>query len=531
MQKIKKNTSILYFTYLQIAILALFIFVTAFTLSRLSDVQKTLSYLTVDTVPTVINGAKVSQEVEHLVFLTMSLSNATSQPTRRIITQQLDDVFKKLSATARYQEIDTSFLSTQLVVLAKELEELESLVDRRLKIEESLEQNITDFFAYAHELHLLSTKDSEKSQVTEILLLAVHIEQQHRIHQLRDTEQQLKTAFETLERLNLDQDIKERFSTLYTMLIGNTGIINQKIEALRVKGRTIGRGNFVKNLVNDMANNLNLNARSTYRQLQRDAQVTEARISDQTRIALIAGAVTVLLTLCMIYVLHRRIVYRLIRLNNQIDKATNTNIEPIDVEGSDEITKLANTFSVYLRRVKEQEVELVNMSLTDPLTGIPNRRAYDQKIRAEIASASRQNWPMSLLLIDIDFFKKYNDYYGHSEGDTCLISVANSLINNVKRETDLCARYGGEEFVFVLSNTNSEGAKIKAERIRNAIQSLRIEHKENAPYDVVTISIGVATYAFSQEKVKSLDGLIDNADQALYKAKAMGRNRSVHIDD
>ncbi|GEA10579.1 sensor domain-containing diguanylate cyclase [Alteromonas sp. KUL49] len=447
MERVNKSASILYFTYLQIAILALFIFVTTFSLSRLSDIQTTLSYLTVDVVPTVINGAQVSQEVEHLVFLTVSLSNATNQPTRRIITKKLEDVFKKLKTTARYQEVNTGFLSTQLTVLSKELEELESLVDRRLKLEESLEKNINSFFSAANELHSFATTADEKTLVTEILLLAVHIEQQNRIHQLRDTEHQLQASLEKLNALNINPEMKGKLQSLYAMLIGNTGIINQKIEALRVRGRTIGRGNFVKNLVNDVANNLNLNARSTYQQLQSDAKTTEARISNQTRIALIAGAITAVLTLCMIYVLHRRIVYRLIKLNNQVDNASSSDLEPIDIQGSDEIAKLADTFSVYLKRVKEQEIELLNMSLTDPLTGIPNRRAFDQKIRAEIASASRQNWPMSLLLIDIDFFKKYNDYYGHSEGDNCLISVAESLQSNVKRETDLCARYGGEEFV------------------------------------------------------------------------------------
>ena len=236
----------------------------------------------------------------------------------------------------------------------------------------------------------------------------------------------------------------------------------------------------------------------------------------------------------MIYLLHTRIVHRLIKLNKQVDRAANPNnyddIDEVSIEGEDEIADLADTFSMYIHKVKEQEGALLSMSLTDSLTGVPNRRAFDEKISTEIASASRQNWPLTLLLIDIDFFKKYNDYYGHAKGDNCLARVAETLNKHMVRRTDLFARFGGEEFVCVLPNTNSAGAKIKAEQLLNAISALQIEHKSNTDVGYVTISIGVATFSYSKHKLWNYDRIIEQTDLALYQAKDAGRNCIRHID-
>ncbi len=166
---------------------------------------------------------------------------------------------------------------------------------------------------------------------------------------------------------------------------------------------------------------------------------------------------------------------------------------------------------------------LENLSSLDGLTGIANRRRYDEVIDREWKRCLREGKFLSLILIDIDHFKAYNDTYGHATGDECLKLVAGTLAATVCRPSDLVARYGGEEFVAVLPRTEAEGAVAVAENMREAIAALRIPH-ESAPTDVyLTISLGVAT-AFPGPDASPAD-LARASDRALYDAKRAGRNQ------
>ncbi len=155
----------------------------------------------------------------------------------------------------------------------------------------------------------------------------------------------------------------------------------------------------------------------------------------------------------------------------------------------------------------------------DALTGIPNRRFFNAHFIQEFRRRRRQ--PLSLILCDIDHFKTYNDQFGHPAGDRCLQLVAQTLRNSFQRSGDFCARYGGEEFVLVLPNTPLSGAVVLAEKIRQAVFELQIDHPGSAT-DVVTMSFGVATEA---GVASDHEALIQQADQALYRAKRKGRNR------
>jgi len=165
---------------------------------------------------------------------------------------------------------------------------------------------------------------------------------------------------------------------------------------------------------------------------------------------------------------------------------------------------------------------LRNLSTTDGLTDITNRRGLDEILRREWRRAARENGCVGLALIDVDHFKKYNDTYGHLAGDQCLQVIARTLVAQLQRGSDLGARFGGEEFAVLLPATPPGGVIKVAERVRFAVQALAIEHSGNG-VGVVTISVGVA-YA----RPKSHEGIrsfIDEADQALYLAKQSGRNR------
>ena len=173
---------------------------------------------------------------------------------------------------------------------------------------------------------------------------------------------------------------------------------------------------------------------------------------------------------------------------------------------------------------KRAQIDLEALATRDGLTGLANRRSFDVKFGEETRRASRDLLPLSLLMVDVDYFKLYNDSQGHQKGDECLRAIAQRIADTLWRETDFAARYGGEEFTVVMPNTPLSGAMLIAERLRNAIEELRLEHGASLAANVVTLSIGgVVGRGRDLDPVR----LIAAADAALYCAKRSGRNRCV----
>ncbi len=167
--------------------------------------------------------------------------------------------------------------------------------------------------------------------------------------------------------------------------------------------------------------------------------------------------------------------------------------------------------------------KLEKIAMTDGLTNIFNRRYFDEIYRKEWSRSLRTKDHISIILIDIDYFKKYNDTYGHQKGDECLKKVAGSLKNTIRRSSDLIARYGGEEFIALLSNTDINGAAAVAKKIKTGITSLKIEHETSVVAPYLTLSMGYSCIVPNSRIHR--DKLVDTADKALYKSKKSGRNR------
>ena len=173
---------------------------------------------------------------------------------------------------------------------------------------------------------------------------------------------------------------------------------------------------------------------------------------------------------------------------------------------------------------KALQTQLAAEARTDGLTGVANRRAFDEALEREWRRAMRDGSALSLLILDIDHFKAFNDLNGHQVGDDCLRTVAQALAASVQRAGDLVARYGGEEFAVILPGTEGKDAGVLAQRLCGAIDALRLPHPAT-PVGHVTISIGAATaMATAGGTLKMPEGLLQAADHALYKAKARGRN-------
>lgn len=196
-------------------------------------------------------------------------------------------------------------------------------------------------------------------------------------------------------------------------------------------------------------------------------------------------------------------------------------------------TLLEQRTAELLERSAQLEVAntaLEEMATIDSITGLANRRRFDVFIQQEWQRARRTHHPLSLLMIDIDHFKGFNDRYGHPRGDECIQEVAGVLRAAAHRPADLACRYGGEEFTLVLAETDAAGAVAVAEAIRHAVEALQITNA-GAPLGVITVSIGVATR--SGDEYSRAAELIAACDRALYDAKKAGRNRTitaVHVE-
>lgn len=179
------------------------------------------------------------------------------------------------------------------------------------------------------------------------------------------------------------------------------------------------------------------------------------------------------------------------------------------------------------RLLRDQALELRSQTFSDGLTGIANRRHFDVAMEKEMRRAKRSGTPLSLLMIDIDSFKPYNDHYGHQQGDDTLIKVAHALAAMLQRPADLIARYGGEEFAVILPEMTVEHSQALAEKMRERIAGLGIPHAKSELTGYVTVSIGLATHAL--EHPSDIAVLLGEADRALYMAKGAGRNRVVRF--
>ena len=191
------------------------------------------------------------------------------------------------------------------------------------------------------------------------------------------------------------------------------------------------------------------------------------------------------------------------------------------VRAMQRIVQMRHSLLVLTRKLDSANRELTRLSAVDGLTGIANRRQFDEALLREWRRCQRARESLSLLMADVDFFKQYNDGYGHQAGDECLRAVAVAMRETLRRPADIVARYGGEEFAAILPDTSLEGAMLVAEAMRSAVQALCVPH-EGSSFGVVTVSLGVASMA--PQQVEGLPKLLSAADWALYEAKRHGRN-------
>lgn len=509
--------------------MVLFLLILVLSLLRLNDVREVLEDISNNSIPTLSKATETTREVQHLISLSARLTSSESQSARRIIKTQLDKAVERLTLSNAKLEQSDKYLATQLKVLTLEIQELNELVRQRIDVEKEVRVEREVLFAYLNDIFERSKRQYESLQssnnLVPLVLQIAQINQQFQLHELRKLEGSIKKSIVALRNSSLDKDSSELVNALEEGVLGQGGMIDKQANVMRIRGRSRGRGSFVEHLAEEVASNIEFSASSVTKDTSTYALDTNIAISKQVTLSVALSLIVLTICCAIIFYIYKRIILRLIALTNLVE--TNSD-EVTKFEGSDEISRLAKTFALYFERVKSQEAELIRLSLSDPLTHIPNRRAFEMEMEKAMALSKRHKWSLTMVLLDVDSFKLYNDNYGHTKGDECLKSVATELNNVVVRNTDFCARYGGEEFVVILPDTNEKGAKVKAEEIRKAIEALKIDHSKSPVSSVITASLGVATVDFSNYESWGLTAILNAADKALYDAKSSGRNRCVY---
>lgn len=525
-------------------ILGLFIAIVLLTYVRLQDFRLALTDIVEKSVPSVAFSNQIYSQVNSLTYMAERLGHASTDATRRVAMSQITAQLLQLKALAQSQESDRH-LQVQLNALNLEFRELNNMIVLRLNSEKELATKQQTLYELYNEATELSENKSQRTTdgqqydwtltVSSLVASAGSTFNMNRLHLLRQTGEQIRQQLALLDQQVLrikDSDQEEArvlSQKLRQTLIGDSGLIDLQVKRLQIAGRAIGRGNFVRNLLIDYSGLTEFEAAKVNETVIAESTKTQESVLEQIRLIGLFSSIAIGVILAATVFLQRRVVNRLNKLNQRVGDRLQGNSSNIYIGGNDEISDIGQTFDLFAETVEEQNKKLHDLSLLDSLTGISNRRALDERLLDEVKEAHRHKWSLSVMIIDVDYFKLYNDHYGHDKGDECLRALAKLLDEQMQRNGDFVGRYGGEEFVCLLPDTDGIGAEHVAQILLESVVEQQIPHQFSKVAPFVTISLGIAT--LNQNNIGEVGPLVllKQADQALYRAKDQGRNRFINF--
>lgn len=522
-------------TLTSLLVLLLLISMAAMMQSRLLNFQTNIGDIATNAIPSVIHSSKVYSKINQLLFLTEGLGQAPSQAVRHNLYQEIQQNLHGLEQLSEDRQ-SVLYQEAQLVALTEELNSLNELTSQRLELQQLVQSRMTQVYQLYEQLQALalSQTNGDDKQAVGLLDIAEVVAQSgkaitiNRLLMLRQLQEQVSTQLQHVAP-GTDQPLNNKSrllqQQLQQLLLADDGVFPLRIEQLVVTGRANGRSNFVRNLVLDYARLAENSAYDVSVSVLADAELSNKQIRQYTQQILLVSALAILFLAAGIYLVHLRVVRRLEQLNTNVIKQMQGKLPAHQISGHDEIAAIARSFQYFAATVKQQQVELELLSYTDSLTGLANRRALELRLNEQLSQAQRQQWPLSLLMIDVDCFKAFNDHYGHQAGDRTLQQIAGILLQGFNRPTDSVARFGGEEFVVILPNTTKAGALSLAHQLQDLVHQAAIPHEHNLAASYVTVSIGVAS--LDRAGPADYDLILRQADNALYQAKDAGRNQVV----
>ncbi|HCU66491.1 MAG TPA: hypothetical protein DF774_12115 [Rheinheimera sp.] len=517
-------------------VLLLFIAMAVLVQNRLGSFQNLLQNITGSAIPAVVQSSKVYSQINQLLYLTEALSRSPSQAVRHNLYQDIQLNLQGLQSLTK--EWQTGFYqNAQLVALTEEIDNLNQLMSERLELQSKVQSSQQQIYQLYEQVQLYTSKlalaDEERHsqwllEFAAVVTLSGKASDSNRVMQLRQLKQQIEQQMLRLRQAravlpaNQLELAEQSDLQLRSLLLESEGLLPLREQQLAIGGRATGRGNFVRNLVLDYARLAENSAYDISGTVLADAAQIQQQLQQDNRQILSGALLVIVFLLVAIALIHRRVVRRLEQLNHNVLLQVQGKAAAHQIEGHDEIAAIARSFAYFASTVAAQQQELQQLSYTDSLTGLANRRAFEQQFHQALVQAQRQQWPLTLLMIDVDCFKAYNDHYGHKAGDDTLVRVAALLQQGINRGSDLVARYGGEEFIAILPDTNAAGASAIASQLLLLFRQAALPHQFNQATDHVSISIGIC--CVDEASKADYDSMLRRADNALYQAKANGRN-------
>ncbi|MEP1383419.1 MAG: GGDEF domain-containing protein [Paraglaciecola sp.] len=508
-------------------ILVLFLLLSGLTFSKLLNFESVLKSFSNNAMPKIVLSNKLYSEAARLLEYTSLLSTSYSDAAKRLATTQLSEQVAKIRTLSSSNAKD-EFLDTQLDVISMELFEFSELIQERSHINVTLTANEE----LVHKLYIKAksfksnNNSSWEADLSQSIITLDRALTSKRLRETRSLFMLIETQLNKLYSMpfSLGNSVARQKLTieLKNLVFRNNGIEELVIANLKLMGRVIGRENFLHHLINDYTQLLELNAKVIETDTSIKILKSVKEIQKQINIVGIIFINAIIILFLISLFMQRKILKRLLLVNQMVQNRIHGKNHKVIINGNDEITDLAETFEAFTKTIEQQKQELKHMSMSDSLTGIANRRAMDLRLQHDIELSVRQKSSVALLLMDIDFFKLYNDNYGHAAGDECLKLVANILTGVMKRKGDFVARYGGEEFVCVLPGTNADNARDLSTDIINKLAQADIPHEYSDVAKHITFSIGIAIS--NAEQVLMPETIIKQADKALYSAKNSGKN-------
>lgn len=526
-----------------ISILAIFILVNSVVAYRISDFQSILRKLSISVLPKVTLSGEAVSRVNQLTYLTARIAKSPSQSFRLIAYRDIRNKISEISDLKLIISKDHG-LKSQLESIIDEFEGLNLIIEQRIRYENQVKSQENNLYALHAQVieSVMNTEENSHSQqnftwildFSDIVALSSKSLAVARLNQVRRISKQIKNNFAKLKlktsfvQLNNEISARDLVRRLESIVVLDGGLIPTRIQELRSIGQSTGRSNFVHNLVEDFARQVQFQSHQSNDLVIIEAKIATQGLDTEADLITLMTIVTFVLLFIVLFYLHQKIIRRLVNLNLSVKNRIKGGKLKIKLDENDEISDIANSFDILIEEIEQQKLELEKLSLTDGLTGIANRRYLDEHLTKKLKLAKQENAPLSVLMMDVDSFKNFNDHYGHLAGDDCLKKIAQAFKNAIQRKEDFVARFGGEEFVLILPDTTKDGAEKIAKEMLESVVSMKITHEWNSASPYVTLSIGGATFQPSDFIDDSK--LLKRADKALFRAKEKGKNCFVAFD-
>ena len=499
----------------------LFVVMTGFSYIQLKETEGSYERISNEVLPTLASSGLLHSQISALAFLVSNFAQSSSLPEARInesrVLEKISEIERLLVETNPLQS-DLNTIKTEFAALATSTKETFEFSQQEQQLIESVIE-IRGNFVFSPQIEMADAQSIYSLDVS-ISLLATS----DRLIDLRRAERALQsTLHQLLSSETLPSYARDYASELQNLALGNDGLIKVKVAQLRERARTAGQSNFLRRFILDIAKGAEFDSYQFAEQQSHLASEFARDSAHKHFYILLVYAFTFFIGLALILFIKSRVVSRIVGLNDYLNSSKTNNAGHYGEKSNDEIGALARTIAEQFEVIDKQKIELTKLSFIDSLTKVGNRRAFNEHIEQIIPISKRNKISVSILLVDVDCFKQFNDTYGHMKGDDCLYQVAQVIEQSARRDTDFVARYGGEEFVCTILGHTEAQAHEFAEKLCKDIQNLAIPHSESITADVVTASIGIHTETDVNEN--SIERLIQRADTALYRAKTQGRNQ------